>query len=236
MKGFTEVDECTIIPEIRDFVLNNNPESAKIFDDNGVNNQWLPLTGRLLRRLLPNMAQQGAYKVLQQRILTSSGALDDLPRYWHIALENGEELMSVVKTLGDGGHGIVEAVRVNKLQPGSFVCVRKQIQRFDLLDKQKRFFEAFRREINIMRRVSHQHCVQIVGSYTDNSYVAILSLPVADTDLHHFMDLEKLSSDHMRILCQGIGCICGALAYLHGMEIRLVFREQPQAGKATDDI
>jgi hypothetical protein len=87
--------------------------------------------------------------------------------------------------------------------------------------------------MNVMRQVSHQHCVRIVGSYTDYDSVAILSSPVADMDLAAFLDLAELSYEQVVILRRGIGCLCGAIAYLHGKNIRSVLLIESTARQAS---
>ena len=78
---------------------------------------------------------------------------------------------------------------------------------------------AFAREINVMRQVVHQHCVQSVGSYTDTDYVNILSNPIADMDLATLLD-SPTSLEERIVIFRGIGCLCNAINYLHQNKIR----------------
>ncbi|KAF2027428.1 kinase-like protein, partial [Setomelanomma holmii] len=84
---------------------------------------------------------------------------------------------------------------------------------------QKRVMTAFAREINVMRQVEHQHCVNFLGSYTDFDHVNILSSPIADMDLATFLD-RPIGIEQRKLLYRGISCLCNALNYLHQNNIR----------------
>ena len=197
----------------------NREDALPLFDQHEINNLWLPLQKLVLRRLLSVPHDAAEYDKNQQDILFKGWSSRALPKHWHFASEDGDDMMRSVKILGEGSFGLVEEV-VLDTQPEPIVCVRKRFVRPHRLNGQQKLFEAFRREINVMRQVSHRHCVEIVGSYTDYDSVAILSSPVADMDLAAFLDRSELSPAQLSTLRQGIGCLCGALAYLHGKHIR----------------
>ena len=105
----------------------------------------------------------------------------------HLTFEDGEELIKGDRILGEGGFGIVEQVTF-PTPSGSCVCIRKRIGRPKQLNAQKKLFEAFAREVHVMRQVHHRHCVSLLGSYADYDSVAILSTPIADMDLATLLD------------------------------------------------
>jgi hypothetical protein len=70
-----------------------------------------------------------------------------------------------------------------------------------------------------MRQVSHSHCVQLLGSYTDIDHINILSFLVADMDLAAFLG-RPIHDKECRTLCQGVGCLCNAIHYLQQNNIR----------------
>ena len=69
---------------------------------------------------------------------------------------------------------------------------------------------AFTREINVMRHVYHRHYVRFFASYTDTDTVNILSTPVANMDLAHFLD-SPIEDDEWKTLYRDIDCLCNAL-------------------------
>ena len=79
----------------------------------------------------------------------------------------------------------------------------------------------FDQEISNLKRLSHQHLVTLIGSYTDQRTVAFLMEPVAECNLmtylrqpRHFID------DRLASLRNYFGCLTSAVAYLHRQQIR----------------
>ncbi|KAF1965655.1 kinase-like protein [Bimuria novae-zelandiae CBS 107.79] len=195
-----------------------HPETLAAFETNGVTNAWFPFPRQTLKRLLEGHSIDSDFFRRQMKGLFPKWP-DDASKdhYYHLALEDGDETMNPMRVLGEGGHGLVEEVKLSN----GVVCVRKRISRPKTLKAQKVLFEAFAREVKVMSQVKNRHCVQLVGSYTDLDSVAILSLPVADMDLAAL--LETQVAPHSRAwnnLQRGIGCLCNALAYLHRNKIR----------------
>lgn len=197
-------------------------DAISTFDHHEINNLWLPLPKHVVRRLLTEPGSQAEYNQVQKMFIERERGNWPWPEPWHIAMEDGDEALKSVRILGEGGFGIVDQVVCDTAHSGHVVCVRKRFGRPHALNGQKKLFEAFRREINVMRQVFHRHCVKFVGSYTDYDSVSILSAPVADMNLADFLDMAELSPTQLNILRQGIGCLCGALGYLHGKHIRSV--------------
>jgi len=102
-----------------------------------------------------------------------------------------------------------------------------------------------KREVEILKRISHIHCVRIVGTYTNRELMGIIYHPVALCDLHTFFDDVELfwsgsaadaaSKDRLEALgyfltpssqykatpaYSRIGCITSAVAYLHASQIK----------------
>ncbi|KAH7082766.1 hypothetical protein BKA63DRAFT_137790 [Paraphoma chrysanthemicola] len=87
--------------------------------------------------------------------------------------------------------------------------------------------KRFKSEVDIMRGLKHQHIVQFVGSYTDKTYLGIITSPVADMDLAAFLTRlcgsiragsgpEKVVASEMSSTLRSFfGCLAAALAYLH---------------------
>lgn len=76
--------------------------------------------------------------------------------------------------------------------------------------------EGFRNEISILEKLSHEHIVKLVGSYTDPRFVGIIMLPIADCNLERYLqDAVELS-----LLQTFFGCLATALSFLHRNSVR----------------
>ncbi|KAF1829109.1 hypothetical protein BDW02DRAFT_583950 [Decorospora gaudefroyi] len=173
----------------------------------GITDLWLPLSKQMFRRLSTNASQTQTFLVLQEGHLhsglltwTYSDSEDQTPILLpqHCSLEDDVDIVVENRLLGEGAVGIVEEVTV-LLERRSLVCVRKRIGRPKQLQAQQQIMAAFAREVDVMRRVDHRHCVRSVGSYTDMESVNILSLPVADMDLATLLD-TRIGEDQWEIL------------------------------------
>ncbi|KAF2659687.1 kinase-like protein [Lophiostoma macrostomum CBS 122681] len=174
--------------------------------------------------LIPNLSAFSVSTICEfyrhQRKRLSDDWPDSNPKaVVHVCCEDGDDLMTSEKILGERGFAIVDQVRI-PTHPTPIVCARKKIGRVKQFKAQKQLIEAFVRELGVMRQVNHRHCTQLLGSYTDYDCVAILSLPVADMDLAAYLDLEHLSVQQLNVIRCGMACLCSALAYLHERKIR----------------
>jgi serine/threonine protein kinase len=102
-----------------------------------------------------------------------------------------------------------------------------------------------RKEIEILKKLSHVHMIRLVGTYTHRQHLGILLYPVALCDLHSFLeDVEDYCTDKAddiqtaRLTALGyfetldtdvalalpiytqIGCLVSAISYLHSQKIR----------------
>jgi serine/threonine protein kinase len=102
-----------------------------------------------------------------------------------------------------------------------------------------------RKEIEILKKLSHVHMIQLVGTYTHRQHLGILLYPVALCDLSTFLeDVEEHCTDRAddiqtaRLTALGyfetldtdvalalpiytqIGCLVSAISYLHSQKIR----------------
>ena len=116
--------------------------------------------------------------------------------------------------LGKGGSASVD--KVSSSLSGR-VYARKRFQRFSA---KVRDIESFMTELNILKRINHHHCVELVASYTDSKYFGLLIAPVCNYDLSVFLSNIRNTSEQQRILRTFFGCLAHALAYLHNTKIR----------------
>ncbi|KAL8925637.1 MAG: hypothetical protein Q9172_002141 [Xanthocarpia lactea] len=94
--------------------------------------------------------------------------------------------------------------------------LRKKTSRAD-----QAILRNFENELTNLKRLSHEHLVKVVGSYTDQRSVAFLMEPVADMNLSTF--LENFDQDRHRLspsLRSYFGCLVNAVGYLHTQRIR----------------
>ncbi|KAL8774237.1 MAG: hypothetical protein Q9209_000988 [Squamulea sp. 1 TL-2023] len=98
---------------------------------------------------------------------------------------------------------------------------RKKFLRKTSSKADQTILKAFENELTNLKRLSHEHLVKVVGSYTDQRSVAFLMEPVADMNLLDF--LENFNRERNRLspsLRSYFGCLANAVGYLHTQRIR----------------
>ena len=98
---------------------------------------------------------------------------------------------------------------------------RKQIHRGQSVLEDKTQLAAFEKELISLKKLSHRHVVQLVGSYTHPSHLGLIMSPVADRDLHEYLDSNVVDHVHRKRTLRGFfGCLVTALAYIHSKNVR----------------
>ncbi|KZM24148.1 uncharacterized protein EKO05_0010807 [Ascochyta rabiei] len=181
----------------------------------GVTDLWLPLHKRMLRKWLTDDKDTRSFVRCQELCLAH-----DIPENLegrHFSLTDVDELdLSRVKFLGAGGFGEVYHVKSQR-NGHHYAC--KTMSRPVRYESHLDLMRNFKREIFGMRRVQHQHCVNLVASCTDMDSVTLLSSPVADMDLSALLN-STLDAHSNKVLRRAVGCITSALTYLHHLSIR----------------
>lgn len=115
MKGFTSADDREIHPEIQQFLSRTIESGQALFINSGINNLWLPLPKKTISGLLSNKNHQIQYGELQKRIpgVDDGGAQWPWPKHWHLALEDGNSIMTPIKTPYSTQTRNVQLVRFN---------------------------------------------------------------------------------------------------------------------------
>ncbi|KAK7707689.1 hypothetical protein SLS63_013717 [Diaporthe eres] len=132
----------------------------------------------------------------------------------HAHFGQGEPLpFRVVANLGGGAHGVVEKV-VSTVSHREYA--RKLFRKPDIGKTETR---TFVNELKILKRINHEHCVELIGSYSDPKYFALIMTPVADCDLEKFYKLASTSQDDKSLLRGFFGCLAGTLDYLHKQKV-----------------
>jgi serine/threonine protein kinase len=202
----------------------SNESACHAFKSHGISDLWLPISKQTLPKILPDAQERRAFLTPQNTSLDTEIAFYNESSYnrvhtiSHTAIEDDEDLVVEHRALGEGAYGSVDEVSI-VIGTSLTRCVRKRLGRPGPLKAQKAVMAAFAREINVMRQVVHQHCVRLLGSYTDIDHVNILSSPVADMDLATLLD-RPIDDEKRVVIYRGIGCLCNALNYLHQNKIR----------------
>ncbi|KAK7180169.1 hypothetical protein DPSP01_012796 [Paraphaeosphaeria sporulosa] len=138
------------------------------------------------------------------------------------------------------GHGSMGSVFETSVRGFDFALKRRFCRR--------KIGEAERKEIEILKKLSHRHIIRLAGSYTHRNFLGLLLWPVATCDLATFLEdyeavMDNSPEDHARgermialsamgdgsevfeisansILKCRMGCIISAVEYLHSQNIR----------------
>ncbi len=68
------------------------------------------------------------------------------------------------------------------------ICQGISVARKQIYCTRQMKIEEVKRELDILKKVSHKHVVTLLGSYTQNKIVGLLLHPVAVCDLGVFLD------------------------------------------------
>lgn len=133
---------------------------------------------------------------------------------------HGELHFVRVRSLGQGGASTIDLV-INKHSGLEFA--RKTIRRGAEEGERKFRAKQFRDEIAALRKISQNHLVTCVGTYTDQTSYAMILEPVADYNLKALLlpdDRFPVSKSDLAYLPEYFGCSAMAVAFLHANEIR----------------
>jgi tetratricopeptide (TPR) repeat protein len=185
------------------------------FIDHGFSDYLLPVTERSLPSSL-QARDRPKFLAAQNLVMTKSMHLEKGENGQHRHFRGDERLPFEEKgILGAGGFGQVDRV----LSLISFKeYARKRVPRNSLSSRRKEDVQRFIAEIEILKRLKHDHIVDFVGSYTDPKYIALIMSPVADMDLATYL-FHADSSKHGELRTY-FGCLARALEFLHERNIR----------------
>ena len=67
-------------------------------------------------------------------------------------------------------------------------------------------------EIEILKKINHEHCIKFMGSYGDAGDIGVVMDPVADCNLESFLDdFDHRKQGNYMILASFFGCLAGTL-------------------------
>jgi|SRR5579862_3325452 len=196
----------------------NRVDAMDAFVAEGLYDISLPYSQRTLPSVIKNPSARSKFLALQPLVLSEQALTveNGEGRHRHF-VEDGDVHFKPIKRLGQGGFGEVDHVW-SRLSYNEFA--RKRILRGRTFEKDKKAMSDFEKELEILKRLSHSHLVEYVGSYTDPKYVGLIMSPVADSNLAEFLRLDPFPTERLISLRQFYGCLVSALDYLHENKIR----------------
>jgi tetratricopeptide (TPR) repeat protein len=182
----------------------------------GFSDYWFPVTEQNLPVLL-QPSVRAAFCNVQNLVLTKSMDLEKGEKGQHCYFKQGESVPFETKAvLGQGGFGQVDRV-LSTISLREYA--RKRVLRSSAFrGRRKEEVKQFITEIEILKRLKHNHVVEYVGSYTDPKFLAVIMSPVAQMDLHGY--LARANSSNYNELRTFFGCLATALEFLHTQNIR----------------
>lgn len=205
------------------------------FLDLGMNDLWLPFQISQLPKSLPSFYRE-KFIQSQSMVLTKAIDLENPNSRKHTHFRQGEPFpFEVVEKLGHGGFASVDKV-YSPLSRRTYA--RKRFRRAK--GSTPKEAQNFMTELQNMKRINHQHCVELVclpvlrshkihsftytftqiASYTDPKYFGLLISPVADHDLSIFYTAAMNDNAKKPLLRSFFGCLAHALHFLHQSKIR----------------
>ncbi|KAL1856390.1 hypothetical protein Daus18300_010762 [Diaporthe australafricana] len=195
-------------------------ELIEHFFQRGMTDIWFPFSDTTLPNALTQPSRgrflqaQGA--VLSEALCLEKGINPDngVSRRTHIRVANEDALpFKVIANLGGGAHGMVDKV-VSSLSYRKYA--RK---RFNKPEVGANYARKFLNELDLLKSMSHVHCVDLIGSYSDPTHIALIMTPVADCNLETFFELSLVDKDKQTLMRAFFGCLAGAVDYLHGQKV-----------------
>ena len=186
------------------------------FLSNQITDASFPFCESNLPRTMDRL-QRRTFLEIQKSVLTKESATSkcELGEHAHF-LDRDQIPFRKIGVLGTGGYAQVDKVSSNIT---GMHYARKLLDR-RIFGRTHGTLLDFENELKILKRLRHQHVVEIIGSYTDPYFAAIIMSPIAECDLCAFLKSVQTSSDSMSLLQTFFGCLATALQYLHREKIR----------------
>jgi len=192
-------------------------DTIDAFIDSDITDVYFPFNKSTLPEALRDHSARLRFLELQHLVYNREAlSLERHAPHGHFS-DSTEVPFKKIGELGKGGFGYVDRV-VSTISHKEYA--RKLILRGKTFKKDKQVLKDFTTELWNLKRLSHKHLVELVGSYTDRKFVAIVMLPVADANLQTFLERADLNENSRSFLRPFFGCLTSALCYLHDNRIR----------------
>ncbi|CAN9301243.1 unnamed protein product [Alternaria alternata] len=197
--------------------LINELEVINKFLDRGITDLSLPFKQRTLPGQLKDQSSRVRFLDVQSRVLTKALDLEkEGSKHRHFSQPEEVPLKKIAE-LGKGSYGYVDKV-LSTVTYREYA--RKQIPRGRTFRQDRVVLHDFEKELQALKKLSHQHIVRLIGSYTDPQYVGIIMAPVADCNLKAILNTHVLSQETYSRVRTFYGCLASALRYLHENQFR----------------
>lgn len=196
----------------------NKLEAIESFLEEGCTDTWLPFSQKTLPSAFQCQSARKAFLDTQELVFDTKaiGLEQENTRHRHFR-DASQIPFRKTGELGQGGFGSVDRV-VSTVTHKEYA--RKLLLRGRTFKKNREVLLAFERELSSLKRLfRHRHVVDFVGSYTDPKYVAIITSPVADCNLHDYL-ARDLDAGRKSFLRTFFGCLTSALCFLHDSRVR----------------
>ncbi|KAJ3548547.1 hypothetical protein NM208_g950 [Fusarium decemcellulare] len=195
--------------------LINQLDAMETFLTQGITDIWFPFAANTLPSAL-NPTIKFSFLQAQSVALSKGFKLEKGGDRGHIPFSRDEVLpFQVIGRLGRGAHGSVDKV-MSIISHREYA--RKTFRKTGGLSREK--VNTFITELKVLKRVSHRHCVELIGSYSDAKHFALIMEPVGDYNLAEYYQKAKGNADMLSLMRSFLGCLTSALQYLHGSRIR----------------
>jgi serine/threonine protein kinase len=129
--------------------------------------------------------------------------------------QGGEEANNAFKHIRKLGYGAFGAVDEVEHCASKIHFARKTI-RISPRRSASSLVQA-QREVTALRRLKHQHIINVLASYSWDGHFAIIMFPVAERNLSEFLlDENATTLPQISKLSNWIGCLTSAVSYIHG--------------------
>ncbi len=197
--------------------LINQLDSIDVFIAHGISDVWFPFTHHTLPGAFKSPSSRFDFLKAQGLVLSKALALEQEDGgHKHFSASSDVPLIKVAE-LGKGGFGFVDRV-LSTISHREYA--RKLIPRGQTFRKNKEILKSYERELSNLKRLSHLHIVELIGSYTDPRFVGIVMSPVADCNLSEFLGANPMPAERRTFLRTLFGCLTAAICYLHENCIR----------------
>jgi nucleoside phosphorylase len=197
-------------------------EDMTEFIKNGITDLWLPF---FPESIPPGLAPSTFKRFLKAQTIVLTETPDLVTgKHCHLTQEDLDEgfpkQCEWKATLGSGGFGFVDKISISSVEPNPPVYALKRIRREKDFQKTQEAMKYLESELEVLKKIKHQHFVKYVGSYTDPSFVGLIMAPVADENLASFLRnvpnvARNERESQRRLLWSFFGCLANALAHLH---------------------
>lgn len=189
-------------------VLNsiNHLQAIEAFLDQDISDLGFPFTQRTLPDTFSDQTARKNFLDNQEFVLSQVLEFERGSKHYRFSSDADVPLLRLSE-LGRGGSGYVDRVRSEL----SFQYDRKLIRRGQTFQKDRAMLREFENELQTLKKLTHLHIVELVGSYTDSRNVGIIMSPVADCNLEQYL----IGKPEPTLLQTFFGCLAVAVRFLH---------------------